>query len=133
MILVLGGCTGTAAQATLPVQLLARDGAIREIGRYCSGTGGFEAAHAKAPFQLFDASGKQVGSGELPDGRAIRAVDEDLGVSRVPTFCQWDFSVAVPQDAVGQAYTLRLDSGEPIDLRRNANGGTEAPAAGIMR
>ena len=63
---------------------------LRELGEPCSGGEPFLYAHATAAFRIEDAGGKTVLRGELPEGKAIAALNHDPGVPRVPTFCRFE-------------------------------------------
>ncbi|NHC14764.1 hypothetical protein [Motilibacter deserti] len=119
------GCTGSeddadaAAEATpteqRTVRLLVRDANIREVGEACSGAGGYIYVHPTAPFTITDAAGAAVTTGTIPAGTARPALEQDLGVERVPTFCEFSIPVKVP---VGDGYRLVLDEGNPIPLTK---------------
>ncbi|SDM17790.1 hypothetical protein [Allokutzneria albata] len=109
-LLLVAGC-GTASTE---VKLLVRDGAVRAVGSECSGTGAHAALHRSAKFEVRGADGEPVASGSLPAGKAVAALEEDLKVPRVPTFCELTFEVGVP---VADSYDLVVD-GEPIRLQR---------------
>ncbi|MGH2685189.1 MAG: hypothetical protein ACRDJP_06975, partial [Actinomycetota bacterium] len=59
-----------------------------------------------------DPSGREVATGVLPAGRAVRAVNEELGVPRVPTFCRFRFRV--DEVSGGGGYRLILEEGSPL-------------------
>jgi len=119
-----GGCTGgddgaAEAKATptpkeqRTVRLPVRDGNIRQVGEPCSGAGGYLYIHADAPFTVTDAAGSAAATGTMPQGKARAALDEELGVPRVPTFCEFSVPVTVP---AGTGYSLTFDRGDPIPL-----------------
>ena len=51
--------------------------------------------------------------GELPDGRAVMAYNEDLGAPRVPTFCRFRLSASLPEPG---PYRMILETGPPLEL-----------------
>ncbi|GAA2811176.1 hypothetical protein [Crossiella cryophila] len=122
------GCSNAPAASPLPVKLLVRDGAMREVGGDCSGTGAYQAIHPNAGFRLTDAEGKQLADGKLPPGKAVKAIDEPLKVPREPTFCQLEFTVAVP---AATGYRLHVGDLPPIELARDPNLGEQAPLVGL--
>ncbi|WP_086819827.1 hypothetical protein [Allokutzneria sp. NRRL B-24872] len=109
-LLLLAGCGGASTQ----VKLLVRDGTIRSVGSECSGTGAYASLHRSAKFIVRGADGGQIAGGVLPAGKAVAALDEDLKVPRVPTFCELTFDVSLP---AADTYDLIVD-GEPIRLQR---------------
>lgn len=129
--LVAAGCASTPAApaaAPVPVKLLVRDGAMREVGSACSGTGAFQAIHPKAAFRVQDGDGKQLAEGQLPAGKAIKSLDEQLTVPREPTFCQLEFTVSVP---AAPGYRLLVGDLQPIELNRDPKLGEQAPLVGL--
>ncbi|NHC47511.1 hypothetical protein [Motilibacter aurantiacus] len=122
-VLLVSGCTdggddARAASSATPseqrtVRLLVRDANIREVGEPCSGAGGYLYVHPTAPFAITDSGGSTVTSGTMPAGTARAALEQDLGVQRVPTFCEFSVPVSVP---AGDGYALVLDEGDPIPL-----------------
>ncbi|MDQ4005468.1 MAG: hypothetical protein M3135_04085 [Actinomycetota bacterium] len=99
----------TAVDITLEV----RDGWIREPGVECAGSRPFLYVHRNAPFRVEDGSGEVLTSGVLPSGTGVEALNEDLGVPKVPTFCRFRFSVEVPGPG---RYRLVLEQGSPLEL-----------------
>jgi hypothetical protein len=99
-----GGASGQA------VGIVAPDGVLRELGEPCSGGEPFLYAHATATWKLEDASGKVVASGELPEGKAIAALNHDPGVPRVPTYCRFEVHADV---VAGEQYRMVLPEGDP--------------------
>ena len=112
VLFLLAGC----ANASTEVKLLVRDGTVRAVGSECSGTGAYAALHRSAKFEVRGADGKPVAEGSLPAGKAVAALDEDLKVPRVPTFCELTFEVRLP----AESYDLVVN-GEPIRLQRKDN------------
>ncbi|MFB9906036.1 hypothetical protein [Allokutzneria oryzae] len=109
------------------MKVLVRDGTVRAVGAECSGTGAYAALHRSAKFRVRAVGGKRLAEGALPEGRAVAALDEDIGVPRVPTFCEMTFKVALP---AAEYYELVVDGAEePIRLRREHRQG---PAAGVV-
>ena len=97
--------------AGYPVTLEVQDGWIREPGAACAGSRPFLYVHRDAVYRVLDADGEAVATGGLPDGRAVEAYNEDLGVPKVPTFCRFRFSVTVPEPG---DYRLALEQGDPL-------------------
>jgi thiol-disulfide isomerase/thioredoxin len=93
------------------VQLDVRDGALRAPGENCAGSYPFLYLHASAPYRIQDGDGATVVQGRLPQGEAVAAFKEDLGVPRVPTVCRMRLSVRAP--ARGD-YRLVVDGSEPL-------------------
>ncbi|MCP3803547.1 hypothetical protein NLX83_30175 [Allokutzneria sp. A3M-2-11 16] len=112
-LVLAAGCGNASAE----VKLLVRDGTVRAVGSECSGTGAYAALHRSAKFTVRGAEGKQVAEGVLPAGKAVAALEEDLKVPRVPTFCELTFAVSLP---VADTYDLVVE-GEPIRLQRKDN------------
>lgn len=101
---------GTEHRATLEV----RDGWIREPGAECAGSRPFLYVHREAAFRVEESSsGEVVARGELPEGRAVEALREELGVARVPTFCRFRFTVSLPSRG---DYRFVLEEGEPLEF-----------------
>lgn len=101
----------------MSVQLLVRDLNLRPEGVACAGAGPYLYLHRSAAFQLRDGEGTALARGELPAGTSVRAMPEDLGVEKIPTFCQFTFSVTVPERA---GYQLVVgDDRAPIELKVN--------------
>ncbi|MBM7791077.1 hypothetical protein [Tenggerimyces flavus] len=116
-LVVVAGCGGSPGPPAAPshtVQLLVRDSNLREVGVDCSGSGPYLAFHRTAKFRVVDDAGDTMGEGTLPAGTSVPALKEDLEVDRVPTFCQFEFGVALPD---GDAYQLAVDGRrDPIPL-----------------
>jgi hypothetical protein len=115
--IALAGCGGGGASAPAagaPVLVVVPDGVLREVDEACSGGEPFLYVHATAGYRIEDAAGATVAHGDLPEGKAIPALNHDPGVPRVPTFCRFTLHPDVPTDAAG--YRLVLDEGEPIPL-----------------
>ncbi|MCP2164069.1 hypothetical protein [Goodfellowiella coeruleoviolacea] len=111
--------------AGMGVRVLVRDMNLRPEGVDCAGAGPYLYLHRSAPFEVRDGGGAALARGELPSGTSVRALPEDLGVDRIPTFCQFTFSVTVP-DRTG--YQLVVDDAAPIDLAVNR----DDPASPIL-
>jgi hypothetical protein len=110
---LIAACGGGAADGERPltVRLDVRDGALRAPGEQCAGSMPFLYLHATAPYRLEDGDGATVARGRLPQGRAVPALQEELGVPRVPTFCRMRFAVRAPQR---REYRLVVDEREPL-------------------
>ncbi len=91
-----------------------RDAWVRAPGEECAGSRPFLYVHRDAPYRVEDAStGEEVASGELPAGTAVEAFPEDLEVPRVPTFCLFRFTVALPRAG---DYRFVLEEGDPVEF-----------------
>jgi hypothetical protein len=88
-----------------------RDGALRAPGEPCAGSVPFLYVHASAPYRLLDGGGATVAEGRLPEGRAVAAFREDLGVPRVPTHCRMTLAVDAPERS---AYRLVVAGRKPV-------------------
>ncbi|MEU8423509.1 hypothetical protein AB0C15_21805 [Micromonospora sp. NPDC048835] len=127
LALLLVGATGcgtadAAPEAVSPttVRVLVRDINIRAAGVDCAGTGPYQHFHNRAPFRVLDADGAALASGQLPAGTAVAAFDEDLGVERLPTYCEFNVGVRVPQRA---SYRLEVDGRPTLDLTPDSSEG----------
>jgi hypothetical protein len=114
-IVALVGCGGGAATRgeddRLTVRLEVRDGALRAPGEPCAGSMPFLYVHASAPYRLEDGAGATLAEGRLPEGRAVKAFREDLGVPREPTHCRMTIAVDAPER---REYRLVVDGREPL-------------------
>ncbi len=106
-----GGASGHAPSPNVAV--VGPDGVLRELGEPCAGGEPYLYAHATAAFRIEDAGGKTVLRGELPEGRAIAALNHDPGVPRVPTFCRFELHADL---ATSAKYRLVLAEGDPVAL-----------------
>jgi hypothetical protein len=89
-VLPLAGCADSSQasdDAGVTLRLVIPDSNIREPDVPCSGASGFRFAHPEAPFTIEDADGDEVASGTLPEGKAEKAFNIDLGDERQPTVC----------------------------------------------
>jgi hypothetical protein len=89
-LMPLAGCEGSSQasdDAGLTLRLVIPDSNIREPDVPCSGASGFRFAHPEAPFTIEDAGGEAVATGTLPEGKAEKAFNIDLGDERQPTVC----------------------------------------------
>ncbi|OWV08027.1 hypothetical protein B5D80_13350 [Micromonospora wenchangensis] len=118
------GCGGPDAgpEAVTPttVRVLVRDINIRAEGVDCAGTGPYLYFHHRAPFRVLDPDGAALVTGTLPAGTAVAAFDEDLGVERVPTYCEFAVPVQVPQRA---GYRLEVAGRPALDLTPDTSEG----------
>jgi len=104
------GCGPAGRAATL--QVVVRDDALRVAGSPCAGTRPFLYIHRTAGYRIEDpADGTTLVSGELPDGVAVRVLEEPLGVEREPTNCEFTFDAQLP---VRERYRLVLERGDPL-------------------
>jgi hypothetical protein len=108
-----GDATPPAAEQST-VRLLIRDGSLRVDGSPCAGSGGLIYIHRSASFRVENGRGEELASGELPAGKAVKALEEDFGnARRIPTNCEFSFAVPVGSSA---SYRLVLDGKAPIEL-----------------
>lgn len=130
------GSDDEAAPST-PVQLLIKDKSLRTDGRECAAVLPLDYLHANAEYKVKDATGKTVGTGKLPPGVAIPALEKiDFGNAvRIPTFCEMNFNIPV---AAADGLTLAVEEGKEIVLRMNpatsrfeASVPEDDPAAGV--
>ena len=103
------GVSGRQYAITLEVQ----DGWIRSPGAECAGSIPFLFVHPTGPFRVEDRAGNVLASGELPDGIAVEAYNEDLEVPRVPTFCRFRLEAELPGPG---DYRLQLEEGPPLEF-----------------
>ncbi|WFE54732.1 hypothetical protein [Micromonospora sp. WMMD1155] len=116
------GTVGATQEAVSPttVRVLVRDINIRAAGVDCAGTGPYQHFHNRAPFRVLDPDGAALASGELSAGTAVAAFAEDLGVERLPTYCEFAVGVRVPQR---DSYRLEVDGRPPLDLTPDSSEG----------
>ena len=101
------------------IRLLVRDGSLRVDGSPCSGSGGLIHIHRSAAFRVQNDKGEELASGELPAGKAVKALDMDFGnARRIPTNCEFSVPVSV---ADSTSYLLVVDGREPIELAAQDN------------
>ena len=114
MIAAAAAIASCGGGASVPnVAVVVPDGVLRELGEPCAGGEPYLYAHATAAFRIEDARGKTVLRGELPEGKAIPALNHDPGVPRVPTFCRFELHADL---ATGAKYRLALEQGDPVAL-----------------
>jgi hypothetical protein len=112
----LSSCGGGASGSPAPppnVAVVVPDGVLRALGEPCAGGDPYLYAHATAAFRIEDAAGKTVLRGDLPQGKAIPAFNNDPGVPRVPTFCRFQLHADL---AAGAKYRIVLPEGDPLPL-----------------
>ncbi|MET8258123.1 hypothetical protein ACFYPG_05035 [Micromonospora sp. NPDC005553] len=116
------GAVGAAEEAVSPttVRVLVRDINIRAAGVDCAGTGPYQHFHNRASFRVLDPDGTALASGRLPAGTAVAAFAEDLGVERLPTYCEFAVGVRVPQR---DSYRLEVDGQPALDLTPDTSEG----------
>ncbi|MFG3642959.1 hypothetical protein ACGF3C_22115 [Micromonospora sp. NPDC047762] len=116
------GAVGAAEEAVSPttVRVLVRDINIRAAGVDCAGTGPYQHFHNRASFRVLDPDGAALASGRLPAGTAVAAFAEDLGVERLPTYCEFAVGVRVPQR---DSYRLEVDGQPALDLTPDTSEG----------
>ncbi|MDR6907111.1 hypothetical protein J2X63_002819 [Agromyces sp. 3263] len=108
----LAGCAGTTAGAgdgeAGGLQLVVRDGHLREVGAACSGARPYLGVHKGAQLSLHDDEGRQVFAAVLGDGEAVKVDDIDYGTApRIPTFCRFSLGIAELDD--GTQYSVSID------------------------
>jgi len=118
--LVTAACTADGGpRLEYTVELEVRDGWVREPGTGCSGSRPFLHVHRDAGYRIEEQGGGEVvASGTLPEGRAVEALREDLGVPRVPTFCRFTFTLGLPERGdfrfvLEEGVPLPFSAGEP--------------------
>ncbi|MCW3816746.1 hypothetical protein ONA91_20075 [Micromonospora sp. DR5-3] len=117
----LAGCGGAEeARSAMTVRVLVRDINIRPEGVECAGTGPYTHFHNRAPFQVIDAGGRTLAEGVLSSGTSVATFEEDLEVTRVPTYCEFSIPVEL---AARDAYRLVVDGHPAIDLTPNSSEG----------
>jgi hypothetical protein len=116
LTVALVGCGGGAATRSddeLTIRLEVRDGALRAPGEPCAGSVPFLYVHASAPYRLEDGDGATLAEGRLPEGRAVKAFREELGVPREPTHCRMTIAVDAPER---REYRLVVAGREPLSF-----------------
>jgi len=116
--LALGAAAGCSGEETskLTVRLLVRDINLRAEGVDCAGTGAYQHVHNRSPYRVEDGKGAKLAEGALPPGRSVRTFEEDLGVEKVPTYCEFAVPVTVADRG---SYRLVVDGKAPIALKRD--------------
>ena len=100
-----GSAAETAADG---IQLVVRDGHLRELGASCSGARPYLEFHKGAELTLHDEDGQQVYAAVLGDGEAVKVDDIDYGKApRIPTFCRFPLGPAELED--GESYSVSID------------------------
>lgn len=96
--------------------LLIKDKSLRVPDSECSGVIPLNYLHNGADYRVKDSSGKVLGTGKLPPGKAIPALDVDFGkAARIPTFCSMSFQL--PVGTVGDGLSLLIEDAAPIALK----------------
>jgi hypothetical protein len=119
-LLSLSACGSDAdaeAEAGVGLRLVIPDTNIREPDVPCSGARAFRFAHPQAPFAVEDESGTVVATGELPEGRAEKAFNIDLGDQRQPTVCV--MTLDVPDVESLDGHSLVIADRSPIPIGSN--------------
>ena len=119
----LAGCAGTTARAgddeAGGLQLVVRDGHLRELGAACSGARPYLGIHKGAELTLHDEDGREVLAVVLGDGEAVKVDDIDYGrAPRIPTFCRFPLGTANLDD--GEQYTVSIDGQVVAEHRADA-------------
>jgi hypothetical protein len=116
----LAGCAGSSQasdDSAVTLRLVIPDANIREPDVPCSGASGFRFAHPQAPFTIEDADGDEVASGTLPEGRAEKAYNIDLGDERQPTVCVMMVDVQGVQTLDDHFFVI--DDRSPVPINSN--------------
>ncbi|WP_159602670.1 hypothetical protein [Agromyces humi] len=120
----LTGCAGTTTGDSVDadgLQLVVRDGHLRELGASCSGARPYLGIHAGAELTLHDGDGREVLAVVLGDGEAVKVDDIDYGrAPRIPTFCRFPLGTASLDD--GAQYTVSIDGQVVAEHRADADG-----------
>ncbi|PJJ63331.1 hypothetical protein CLV54_0996 [Compostimonas suwonensis] len=119
---VLSGLTACspAADPADPVQLMVRDGVLRELGAECSGSSGYLYIHAGAKLVLRDDKGDDALDVILPVGTAVQADETDYGnAKRVPTVCV--FTVDGSGLTEGANYEVFIDQKQEEDYLHDSS------------
>lgn len=104
------------------MQLVVRDGHLRELGASCAGARPFLEFHKGAELALLDDDGLEVFTAVLDDGEAVKIDDIDYGrAPRIPTFCRFQLGEAALDDA--ETYSVSID-GHVVAEHRADDGAT---------
>jgi hypothetical protein len=125
-VAVLIACSGNdeadpvaAATGGVALRLVIPDATMRELEVPCSGARAFRFAHPQAPYTIEDPDGQAVAEGALPEGRAEKAFNVDLGDGRQPTVCVMSLEVAGVDSLDG--HSLVIGERAPLPISRNRN------------
>lgn len=101
------------------LELVVRDGHLRELGASCSGARPYLEFHKGAEFALLDDDGHAVFSAPLGDGEAVKVDDIDYGAApRIPTFCR--FVLGTVELDHGESYDVSIDGHVVAEHRADA-------------
>jgi len=109
-------CSAEAESApSTPILLLVKDKSLRVPDSECSGVIPLNYLHNGADYKVKDSAGRTVGTGQLPPGRAIPALETDFGKAvRIPTICSMSF--VVPVAPATEGLTLVVEDAKPIAM-----------------
>jgi hypothetical protein len=123
-MVLLTGCAGSdqadpvqEATGGVALRLVIPDATMREPEVPCSGARAFRFAHPQAPYIIEDPDGQAVATGALPEGRAEKAFNVDLGDGRQPTVCVMSLEVAGVDSLDG--HSLVIGDRTPLPISRN--------------
>ncbi|MDF0513331.1 hypothetical protein PX701_06840 [Agromyces sp. H3Y2-19a] len=103
----LAGCASPGHAAGGEVQLVVRDGSLRELGAVCSGARPYLGFHKGAELALIDVDGRESYHAVLGDGEAVKVDDIDYGTApRIPTFCRFVLDAATLESGT---YSVSID------------------------
>lgn len=101
------------------LELVVRDGHLRELGASCSGARPYLEFHKGAELALLDEHGREVFATELEDGEAVKVDDIDYGKApRIPTFCRFPLGAAELEE--GESYDVSIDGRVVAEHRADA-------------
>lgn len=101
------------------LELVVRDGHLRELGASCSGARPYLEFHKGAELALLDDDGEAVFTTLLGDGDAVKVDDIDYGAApRIPTFCRFSLGTADLRD--GESYGVSIDGHVVAEHRADA-------------
>jgi hypothetical protein len=103
----------------LALRVVIPDTSIRQPDVPCSGARAFRFAHPGAPYAVHNPDGRQVATGELPEGVATEAFTFDMGDARQPTVCVMMLDVA-GVDSLDE-HVLVIGDRRPLPIRPNPN------------
>ena len=110
---------GSAGSDGHELELVVRDGHLRELGASCSGARPYLEFHAGAELALLDDDGRAVFSTPLGDGEAVKVDDIDYGAApRIPTFCRFALGAVDLDD--GETYDVSIDGHVVAEHRADA-------------
>jgi hypothetical protein len=101
------------------LELVIRDGHLRELGASCSGARPYLEFHKGAELALLDEDGHAAFATVLEDGEAVKVDDIDYGEApRIPTFCRFPLGAAALENGV--TYQVSIDDHVVAEHRADA-------------